>query len=194
MKKLSNFFYKNSNIFIVIFLATAMVLYASFVMGKKGECITNELSNEYQILGLKVNYDVEYVQNMFESVSKEALECYSTLLTVWDNIFPAIYGLMYVFLLSIIYKNINFRNKTLRAINLFPIIPAVLDWVENFYENKLVTEYILSGIITENLVKSATNITQIKWTFSLINYIIIIVGFLILLKMNADKAKKQRNI
>ena len=180
MKKLSKFIYSKSNLAACIILTIIMVMYASIIMGYQSDCI--ELSDGTSLLGLRFGYSYESVLDLFNSLSLSSLKCYSTLLKIWDNIFPFIYGSMYISWLSLIYKNYRFKNNRLRIINLYPLIPLALDLIENYFENGMLTTFIRLNKVFHVNVKIASIITQFKWTFSTINYIIILVGIILLIK------------
>lgn len=182
MGRISKILYQKSNLVICILLTTIMVVYASIVMGSQSKCISDELTNGLSLLGLRFGYDIDTVSILFNSISENALLCYSKLLSIWDNIFPFIYGTMYIFWLSFIYKNRIFKKKVLSLINLYPVIPVVLDLIENYFENILIRQFISMNNIIELNVKIASIVTQIKWTLSTINYLIIIIGIVIIIK------------
>jgi len=109
MKKVSDYFYLKSNIVICVILTVTMVLYAWLVMGSQSKCISEGVS----LLGLRFGYTYESVIELFNLLNQNSLNCYNKLLKIWDNIFPFFYGSMYIFWLSLIFKNINLKIKTL---------------------------------------------------------------------------------
>ena len=183
MKKASEFFYKKSNIIVCVILTTLMVLYASLVMGSQSKCIPDGVS----ILGLRFSYDYESVIGLFNSLSSDALHCYNNLLKIWDNIFPFLYGSMYIFWLSLIYKKQQFRYAGLRFINLYPVIPMLADFIENYFERNLIGQFLMEKDVMELNVTIASVATQIKWSLSTINYIIILTGIILLIKRTVKR-------
>lgn len=193
MKKISDLFYSKSNIINCLSLTIIMILYAWLVMGSQSKCITNELSNGFSILGLRFGYSYDSVIELFSSLNLNSLKCYSKLLRIWDNIFPFIYGPMYIFWLSLIFKNHQFRNKGLRIINLYPFVPMTIDIIENYFENKIVAQFITTNEVSHMNVKIASMITQAKWTFSTINYIIILTGIILMIIGKLRTTNKIKN-
>lgn len=188
MNKLSNLIYSKSSLVLSITLTIIMVMYAWIIMGSQSECI--ELSDGTSLLGLRFGYSYESVVELFSSLSLSSLKCYSTLLKIWDNIFPLIYGSMYISWLSLIFKNYRFKNDGLRIINLYPLIPLALDLIENYLENGMVTRFITLNKVFYFNVKIASLVTQFKWSFSTINYIIIIVGIILVIKNKLSKSRQ----
>ena len=89
---------------------------------------------------------------------------------------------MYIFWLSLIFKKHKFRKKGLKLVNLYPLLPMTLDFIENHFERKLITRFILENNVLEMNVKIASIATQTKWTLSAINYILILTGLILLIK------------
>lgn len=181
MKKFSDFAYARSSFLLCIFLTILMVFYAWIVMGSQSECVTGELTEGISLLGLRFGYGYESALQLFNVLGSEALRCYAKLLRVWDNIFPFLYGSMYVAWLSILYKNVRFRNVRYKLINLFPLLPLLADLVENYFENALVSQFIQFHSLSPGDVWIASLITRFKWSLSVINYLVIIAGIVLLI-------------
>jgi hypothetical protein len=191
MDRISKFAYARTNIFICAFLTLAMVLYASIVMGSQSKCVTGELTDEYSLLGLRIGYSYEYALALLGMLSREGLECYSKLLRLWDNLFPLLYGTMYIAWISLIYRNIRLKYNKLYLLNLFPLLPAITDLLENYFENSLISEFISENAIAYGSYQIASGITLIKWIFSMMNYVLIITG-LAWLVLNAYRKRKSK--
>jgi hypothetical protein len=169
-----------------------MVLYAWIIMGSQSECVTGELNEGISLLGLRFGYSHESALQVFNLFGSEALTCYAKLLRVWDNIFPFLYGSMYIAWLSILYKNVRFRNVRYKLINLFPLFPLLADLVENYFELALVSQFIQFHSLSTGDVWIASFFTRIKWSFSIINYLVIIAGIALLL-LNKRSKKRMKN-
>jgi hypothetical protein len=193
MKRISNYAYARTSILISAFLTLAMILYASIVMGSQSKCVTGELPEEVSLLGLRIGYSYEYALGLLSRLSPEALQCYSKLLRIWDNLFPLLYGSMYIAWISLIFKNIRLKYDRLYMLNLFPVIPALADLIENYFENALISEFILESTLSCNSYQIATNLTRIKWTLSMMNYLLIVSGIAILVYSIYMKRKKNRS-
>jgi hypothetical protein len=192
MKKLSDFFYKKANWISCILFTAIMVTYAALVMGGKSACFQEQLPEGFNVLGLKTGYSMAYVENLFGSMDESGLICYRNLILIWDNIFPVLYGIMYIFWQSFIFKNTSVIHSRFNLINLYPLIPVVLDWTENFFELELTNNYMVYKTVAASEVQVASTISQIKWGSSTLNYIIILTG-LILLIIEWVKQRKRKS-
>lgn len=179
LRTISQYLYRKNSIPVALLLTVCMILYASLVMGGQSECLTSELSSGQSILGLKFGYDMAFVRAIFIQLSDQAFVCYLSLLKIWDNLFPLIYGSMYIAWLSVIYRK---AVPTISwPINLYPLIPVAMDWIENYFEYRLVAYFYENEGIEKAMVETASLITQIKWSASMLNYLIIIIGVVMLL-------------
>lgn len=175
---------------IAVGLTVVMFIYASLVMGSQSECVTSRLLENQSLLGLKFGYDLSFVQAIMQQLDEQSLKCYMNLLSIWDSLFPLLYGSMYMAWLSVIYKSVPGALKW--PVNLYPIIPALLDWVENFREYKLVMDYLENQSVSPESVELASTFTQIKWSASFLNYGIILIGITILM-INKYRSGKTKN-
>jgi hypothetical protein len=190
MKKFSEYLYRKSSLPLAMGLTLGMILYASLVMSSQSTCVSSLLGEGQSLLGLKFGYDLEYANSIFSSLDDNALRCYSRLLSLWDSIFPLLYCSMYLLWLSLLYKRLN--KKWSGLINLYPLIPAIMDWAENFAENSLIKSYLFDASLDVDEVQIASLITQIKWSASGINYVIIIAGIIWMLYRYNFKKKDQK--
>jgi hypothetical protein len=188
MKRISDFFYKKTNLFYCIALTAIMILYAVAVLGGKSKCFTDQLTEGQKVLGLKMNYSYDYAFGLFNSLDNGGLLCYKNLILIWDNIFPLIYGLMYILWISFIYRNIDFKNQSLKLLNIFPFIHILMDWIENRFEINLVNQFIISGSLKPESVELASVISLIKWSCSYLTYLIILTGLVLIIFKKIKKS------
>ena len=182
MKRLSDFFYAKTNGWVCLLLTGVMVIYASLVLGGTSADFQSQLPEGMKVLGLKTGYSYEYALNLFQALDPEGLQSYQRFILRWDVIFPLIYGAMYLAWVSLLYKKVSFRFSFTKYLNLFPLVLIVLDWKENFFENRLVNQFLQTGSLMERDVAIASFFNQVKWSGSMINYLILIVGVILFFK------------
>jgi hypothetical protein len=190
MKALSAFFYQRTGIKQCLGMTVLMVLYASVVMGGQSACFQDQLAEGMRVLGLKRGYDLAYVQAMFGAMNESGLQCYRELVLVWDNLFPLFYGTMYVFWLSWLGRQTPMHERWTGLMNLFPLVPAAMDWVENYFELRLVDEFLVGSGLTETAVATASWVSQIKWLFSSLNYLILLFALIWFIRVKLSKSQK----
>ena len=192
MMKLSKLIYARSNLLICLILTLIMILYASLILGSKGECVTSDLSEGVKLLGLRFGYSYDSAAELIRSLDYKSLTCYSNLLKIWDNIFPVIYCSMYIFWISLIFKNFSFKYSGLSIVNLYPLLPAIFDFAENYFENTIITTFLSTHEVPREIVSLASILTQTKWTLSILNYILLLTGIALFLNKQIKRKTKSR--
>lgn len=180
MKRISSFFYTHTNIWFCIAATLMMICYAALVMGGKSAVIMEQIEINSSVPGLWFGIEKSRLTNFFEALDQSGLATYKELISIWDMIFPLLYCSMYIFWISLIYKKINWAHKFF--LNLFPIIPATLDWIENGLELNLLNQY-LNHNIQDTTLQLANIINMSKWSMSYLNYTIIFLGMLLIARM-----------
>jgi len=181
MKRVSDFFYNRFKLWHALVLTGVMVCYASLVMGGKSECLEPFLKDGMSVLGLKLGYDYNYVLAFFNALGIVGTECYRNLILIWDNIFPILYGSMYIAWISLLYKKVNFKYAGVKLINLFPIVHILLDWTENSLELNLIGSVLQGSSLDPTDVWMTSVVSSVKWGFSMINYAVILTGIVLML-------------
>lgn len=181
---------KNKKIWIIAIVSTvAMVLYAWLIFGSiKGQILNRDMS-EGAILDGHFGFGRETAEHVLAQLSEQGLNAYLRMLTIWDAIFPLLYGFMYVSWLLLIFKVWQDKYKWTRWIIYFPLLPAVADWFENYAIAQLVKAMMHQGKLAESSIQLASVSTQIKWSLSFMNYLIIIAGSIALILHHRIKGK-----
>ena len=59
----------------------------------------------------------------------------------------------------------------------------IADWAENYVELLMLETYLNSSPISEILVSLGSGVNSSKWSFSILTYLIILIGIMITLKI-----------
>jgi hypothetical protein len=177
MKRISQFFYQNSNL-KVVFLTTAIFMgYLVLVMIPKATGFEIPSSN-VKSLGMSFGFDEVDIIAFFNARTDAMIASYINFNQVWDALFGLIYGLMYVVWISVLFKPFFDRVGN---INLIPLAQVLFDWLENYALKTLAQQYSVDGTITPSTADLASAFCIIKWTFSGLTYIFILVGIILLI-------------
>lgn len=175
-----------------LILTGVMVLYASIGMSAGSALISEELKNMPNLgslLDLRFGYTYIEVFNLLNALSVRALQSYITLLSVWDNLFPFVYGAMYMSWISVIYRNQFMEDRPAQYLNIYPLIPVTADLLENLFLSRIVSGFLEKGTLISSDVTIASLCTQVKWCLSTLNYGIMAYG-IILLILHRNKPPK----
>ena len=171
---------KSRILYLAIGSTIAMVLYAQFILGHYSSCFSVE--NSINSLGLSFGYNINIVEHFFGIRSTEQLNCYGNFVRVWDTIFPILYTLMYS--LWFVY----FFRKW-RLLLIIPILHMFSDWIENYIELSMLETYMNLNTLSEAMVSLGSGVTILKWSLSILTYLIIIFGIITKLKTFIPSAR-----
>lgn len=171
MNALSNFFYKKSSLLLALGFTVLSFGYLFIVMMSEAENFA--VAGGEIFLGTSFGFSHQTVMQFLSVRNMDMLAAYKSFLSITDAVYPAIYGLQYIFWISFLYKPFLARAKW---INLLGIVPCVLDWLENVQLISLTNQYIDIGFITESGVQLASVFSILKWISSIIIFVIIVTG------------------
>ena len=177
MKRTSQFFYQNSNLKVVFLITAIFMGYLILVMIPKATGFELSSSN-VKSLGTSFGFDQSDITTFFNTRTDVMIDAYINFNQVWDALFGLIYGLMYVVWVSVLFK--PFFNKV-GSINLIPLAQVLFDWLENYTLGTLAQQYLVDGTITSSTADLASGFCMIKWIFSGLTYILILVGIILLI-------------
>ena len=148
---------------------------------------TMEFSNGMKLLDMMpTGYDLNYVNELFNSLGENGRETYLTSQIPVDMIYPLLFGLTYCLLLGYFLKKLNKLNSPYLYLCILPVIAGISDYLENIGIITMLNSY---PNFTQFLV-STTNISSIIKSISTIAFFIALIIVLISLGLTAMKRKK----
>ena len=183
----SRFFYARSNL-VTALLATAIFAgYLFFVLTLQGKAF--EVANSsIRSLGTSFGFGQAEILAFLSERSDQMISAYISFNQVWDSLFGLIYGVMYVVWVSVLLKP---YSSKVGILNLLPFGQVVFDWLENFSLATLSNQYLADGTISSSIALFASTASSIKWVFSLLVYVVILVGIAMRI-VRAVKIRSQR--
>jgi hypothetical protein len=136
-------------------------------------------------LGTSLGFGQAEILAFLAERSNQQINAYITFNLVWDSLFALIYGVMYVFWVSLLFKP---YSQKFGVLNLLPFGQVVFDWLENFGLATLSKQYLADGTVSSTTAQFASITSTIKWGFSLLVYGVILVGIV----MRIVRAVKRR--
>jgi hypothetical protein len=183
----SRFFYAKSNL-VTALLATAIFAgYLVFVLTLQGKAF--EVANSsIRSLGTSFGFGQAEILAFLSERSDPMISAYISFNQVWDSLFGLIYGVMYVVWVSVAFKP---YSPKVGILNLLPFGQVVFDWLENASLAGLSNQYLADGTISSSIALFASTASSIKWVFSLLVYVVILVGIVMRI-VRALKIRSQR--
>ena len=183
----SKFFYAKSNLVTGLLATSVFAGYLVFFLTGKGAAF--EVANStVRSLGTSLGFGLAEILAFFAERSDQMIDAYIGFNQIWDTLFGLIYGLMYVIWVSVLFKPYSHKFGIL---NLLPFGQVVFDWVENFALAALSNQYLADGSISSSTALLASTASAIKWAFSLLVYLVILVGIVMRIS-RAVKRRRQR--
>ena len=183
----SKFFYTKSNLVTGLLATSVFAGYLVFFLTGKGTAF--EVANStVRSLGTSLGFGQAEILAFFAERSDRMIDAYISFNQIWDTLFGLIYGLMYVIWVSVLFKPYSQRFGVL---NLLPFGQVVFDWLENYALAALSNQFLADGAISSSTALIASTASAIKWAFSLLVYVVILVGIVMRIS-RAVKRRRQR--
>lgn len=183
----SKFFYTKSN--LVTGLLATSVFAGYLVLFLTGKGTEFEVANStVRSLGTSLGFGQAEILAFFAERSDRMIDAYISFNQIWDTLFGLIYGLMYVIWVSVLFRPYSQRFGVL---NLLPFGQVVFDWLENYALAALSNQFLADGAISSSTALIASTASAIKWAFSLLVYLVILVGIVMRIS-RAVKRRRQR--
>ena len=172
LKRISQFFYENSNLKVAILCTVIFGAYLVLVMTRQATGFDIPNSN-VKSLGMTFGFRESDILEFFQSRTDKMIEAYINFNLIWDTIFALIYGVMYAVWLSVLLK---VSAGKVGILNLIPFLQVVFDWLENYSLGYLADQYLINGTITPYMAQLSSYFVMTKWICSGLTYFAIILG------------------
>jgi len=144
-------------------------------------------SNGLNLLDMMpAGYNLNYVDELFDSLGEIGRETYLTNQIPVDMIYPLLFGLSYCLLLAYLLKKLKKLNAPFIYLCLLPIIAGIADYMENFGIITLLKNY---PDLTKGMVSTTSLFSVIKSISTSLFFVTLII-ILILLGIRAISKKK----
>ncbi|MEI6169985.1 MAG: hypothetical protein WCP56_03230 [Candidatus Saccharibacteria bacterium] len=185
LSRASRFFYTKSNLVTALLATSIFAGYLIFLLMGQGK--TFEVANSsVRSLGTSLGFGQAEILAFLAERSNQQINAYINFNLIWDSLFALIYGVMYVFWVSLLFKP---YSQKFGVLNLLPFGQVAFDWLENFGLATLLKKYLADGTISSTTAQFTSITSTIKWAFSLLVYGVILVGIV----MRIVRAVKRRS-
>lgn len=175
MNKMSKFFYDKSSFILSILSTIIFLTYLLNVLVAKSVPfdVTGGMPKS---LGTTFGFGETEILSYLSIRTNEMIHSYINFNLIWDSLFSVLYGVMYTFWLSYLYR--PFQNK-LRTFNLLPFAQVLFDWIENLNLALISDNYLKTETIQTLYSQIASYSNMIKWIISILVISLIIIGFVL---------------
>lgn len=137
-----------------------------------------EFSNGMKLLDmLPTGYNVEYVQDLLNSLGEQGRWAYLYNQIPIDMIYPGLFALSYSLLLAYFLKILNRLHASYIYLCLLPILAGLFDYLENIGISTMLLHY---PDYSQNLVKASNMFTLVKSVSTSLYFIVLLVVLILL--------------
>ena len=158
MRRLSDFFYKWSNIYFLIFFLGLYIIFVAHYLPEAEKKINAFAKNEIGPVDLTFGYSPTRTLQMIKDYGEEGRHYYRTVEMSLDVLYPITYTCFFIILLSMLLK--NYPSFRLRIWNIFPLSTLIFDFLENGFIIRLINLHPAEGFITAHFVEI---FKMLKW-------------------------------
>ncbi|TDB65208.1 hypothetical protein [Arundinibacter roseus] len=130
------------------------------------------------VLDLHIGFTKAEAMEVLTILGENGRQIYLWTELLADGIYPILYTLLFLSILSLIYKKILFPASYWRWINLVPLFILLADYLENVGIITLITTF---PNFSDPVVWLTSAANQIKWGATLITSVVLLVGVGLLL-------------
>jgi len=189
LSRASRFLYAKSNLVTAVLVTAVFAAYLVVVLTGKGAAFAIADSS-VRSLGTSLGFGQAEILAFLTERSDQMILAYIEFNQVWDTLFGLIYGVMYVVWVSVLFKP---YSQKVGILNLLPFGQVIFDWVENFALSALSSQYLADGTISSSVALLASTSSAIKWGFSLLVYVVIVVGIVMRIVGAAKRRSRRSN-
>lgn len=132
-------------------------------------------------------YSFNYANELLDTLGAEGRNLYLSTQIPLDFIYPGLFSITYSLLLVWLFgKTFNEKSK-IYNLALVPLLAGVFDYLENVFIIKMINSFPDLQVTT---VKVASTFTLLKSSFTMLFFILLIVGFALLLKQSVSNIRK----
>ncbi|MHA2940486.1 hypothetical protein ACXJY6_19600 [Vibrio sp. RC27] len=132
-------------------------------------------------------YSFAYADNLLNTLGIEGRATYLSTQLPFDFIYPGLFSITYSLMLVWLFGKTSSRNSKIYYFALVPFLAGMFDYVENIFIIKMINSFPELQVTT---VKIASTLTILKSSFTMLFFVLLIVGFVLLFK---QKVLSNRN-
>jgi hypothetical protein len=174
LKKISDWLYQVSNSWVALAAVVLFLLFTIFVLPAQAEKSEQQTGSSLSP-DTSFTYTPAQLYQAAEVYGERGRQAYIQARFTFDLIFPVVYTVFQVILISWFSDPILKADSRWRLLNLAPFLGALFDYLENISTSLVMARYPASSPVFANL---APIFTMIKWVFVTGSFLILFVWVL----------------
>ncbi len=160
MNFMINLLNKTTSLKIIFVLLILFVGFNGYIFPSYQNQMNEIAGKSVEVLDTRMAYTLEEVNAMFNDLGASGRSLYKFIITPIDMIYPIVYGLFLIFLLTFLLKKITASDSKLILLSLLPMSIVLFDYLENFNTLNLLKNY---PDLSQTSVFYGDLVTKIKW-------------------------------
>ena len=169
MKKLSDFFYIRANGYLVLALLALQFTFSGAILPYFQKQFDPELNRG--LMDLSFGFTPEKGYSIIESYGEKGREVYLFVESLVDVIYPIVYTLSFIILVSFLFKKNQWQMQRFAVINVIPIGGLIFDLCENYGIEQMLRAFPEK---VDFWATFASNSGLIKWVFAGITILMVL--------------------
>jgi len=124
-------------------------------------------------------YSFDYANELLQALGSEGRNMYLYTQLPLDFIYPGLFSITYSLLLVWLFRKSFSDDSKIYYLFLVPLLAGVFDYFENIFIIKMINSF---STLQESTVQIASIFTVLKSGFTVVFFIILLVGFIFFLK------------
>jgi len=178
--------YSTGKVILVLFVLT-MAVYLT-MLSYSIPAVT-AFAPELPIFDLSpTGYSFAYASELLNALGAEGRDIYLSTQLPIDFIYPGLFSITYSLLLVWLFGKTFSSNSKIYYFALVPFLAGMFDYVENVFIIKMINSFPELQVTT---VKTASTLTILKSSFTMLFFILLIVGFVLLFKQKVSNSRNR---
>jgi hypothetical protein len=135
-----------------------------------------------------LGYSFNYANELLNTLGTEGRNIYLTTQLPLDFIYPGLFSLTYSLMIVWLFGKIFDENSKVYYFSFIPFLAGIFDYAENIFIIKMINSFPELQVTT---VKVASIFTLLKSSFTMLFFILLIVGFALLFKQKLSATRRQ---
>jgi hypothetical protein len=174
--------YSSGKLISILFVLT-MVVYVAML--SYSIPAVSAFAPEFPLFDLSPSgYSFSYANELLSSLGSDGRNLYLSTQLPLDFLYPGLFSITYSLMLVWLCSKLFNKNSKIYYFSLVPFLAGVFDYIENIFIIKMINSFPDLQVTT---VKIASLFTVMKSSFTLFFFVLLIVGFILLLKQKISK-------
>jgi hypothetical protein len=167
--QLSRWFYRQATVLNVLLFLGLQLTFSALIFPN----LQSRMGTQLQPLDIRFGFTPQEAHDFLVALGPEGRQWYRWTELVADSIYPLVYGLFLILLISFLFERVFSEGSIWRRANLLPLLIVVADYTENAGILTLLNRFPAPA---DGVARLASTANILKWGFFPVVIILLMVG------------------